>query len=161
MIPLIRPAVLADAPQMAAVHVAAWHETYGTMLDDDILATFDVNERTVTWQKILGPTRDPRSTVLVAEVDSTIVGFATAGPPRHHTPARDWELSSLYTLSSVHGLGVGARLLAAAVGTRPAEVWLASDNARATAFYRKHGFVEDGTTNWFERWRITEKRMVS
>lgn len=98
--------------------------------------------------------------MVVAEVDSSIVGFATSGPPRHHRPAREWELASLYTLSSVHGRGVGAALLAAAVGTRPTEVWLAAENARATAFYRKHGFVEDGTTNWFDRWRMTEKRMV-
>ena len=160
MRPLIRPGVLADAPQLAAVHVAAWFETYSDLLDADVLDAFDVGERTVTWGRILGPHGDPRTTVAVAEVDGSIVGFALSGPPRHHTPAREWELASLYTLSSVHGHGVGAALLRAAVGSRPAEVWLAADNARATAFYRKHGFVEDGTTNWFERWRITENRMV-
>ncbi|MBJ7287698.1 GNAT family N-acetyltransferase, partial [Williamsia sp.] len=150
---LIRPAVLADAPRLAAVHVAAWFETYSDLLAADVLDTFDVGERTVTWERVLGPQGDPGTTVAVAEIDRSIVGFALSGPPRHHRPARGWELASLYTLSSVHGRGVGAALLEAAVGTRPAEVWLAADNARAAAFYRKHGFVEDGTTNWFERWR--------
>ncbi len=108
---------------------------------------------------MLGTQRDPLSMFVVAEVDGAIVGFATAGPSRHDNPARGWVLASLYTLSSVHG-GVGAALLDGAVGARPAEVWLAAENSRAWSFYRKHGFVDDGITNWSDRWRILEKRMV-
>lgn len=97
---------------------------------------------------------------MVAENVGVIVGFASAASSQHEIQVRDLGLSSICTFASASGTGAGAALLEAAIGDRPAGVWLASDNARATAFYRKHGFVEDGVTAIFEPWRLPEKRMV-
>jgi predicted GNAT family N-acyltransferase len=58
----------------------------------------------------------------------------------------DWQLYTIYTLASVHGLGAGQQLAQRVLGDRAAIVWLAAENPRARAFYRKIGFVEDGTT---------------
>ena len=35
-------------------------------------------------------------------------------------------------------------LLAVAVGDRAAYLWVLDGNARATAFYRRHGFADEG-----------------
>lgn len=53
--------------------------------------------------------------------------------------------ASLYLLVDVHGGGAGQALLDAAIGTEPAQLWVATDNPRARRFYARNGFVADGT----------------
>lgn len=155
----IRRARPKDAAELGEVHVRAWREAYADIVDDDVSATFDVAERTALWTRALLTDPTPGMTTHVAEVDKGIVGFATAGPPRSER-VRDIELRGLYTLARTHGTGLGGALLDKALGDRPAQLWVLTDNARAIAFYRKHGFAEDGTAGWFERWNVAEIRMV-
>lgn len=45
-----------------------------------------------------------------------------------------------------HGSGAGADLLGAVIALgEAATLWVADPNSRAQAFYRKHGFMADGT----------------
>ncbi|WP_458112707.1 GNAT family N-acetyltransferase [Arthrobacter sp. R1-13] len=56
------------------------------------------------------------------------------------------QLHLLYTYAAFHGSGVGAALLNAVIEcSAPAELWVADPNPRAQAFYRRNGFVIDGT----------------
>lgn len=74
-----------------------------------------------------------------------MVGLALAGPP---TDDVTWakQLYALYTYAAVHGSGAGSALLAAVLEPRVSVgLWVADPNPRAQAFYRKHGFVADGT----------------
>lgn len=81
-----------------------------------------------------------------------LVGFASVcrGPQSWELQlvpdiAPERELVKLYTLPRTHGSGLGARLLEAAVGREsPVYLWIMGGNARAEAFYRKHGFREIG-----------------
>lgn len=73
-------------------------------------------------------------------------------------PAR--ELSTLYVLRSHHGTGAGQALLDATIGAvappapgsppapapapAPVSLWVAEQNPRALAFYRRNGFRRDG-----------------
>lgn len=162
--PSVRPAVPTDADGLAEVHVRAWHETYTDLVSAEVVAGFDVDERRAMWSRAL---RQPRTEVdgitvgtVVAEEDGAIVGFASVGPARGEDAVRSLELWSIYALARTHGAGVGPALLDAVLGDAPAQVWLAAENARATAFYAKHGFVEDGTRSLFDAWNLTEKRMV-
>ena len=164
MPPTIRRAVPADAAALAEVHVRAWHETYTGLVAPDVIATFDVDERRAMWNRAL---QQPASHLdgielgtVVAEQDGPLVGFASVGPSRGADTARTLELWSIYALAHVHGTGVGPALLNAVLGDAPAQVWLAADNARATAFYAKHGFVEDGARSLYDTWNMPEKRMV-
>ena len=50
----------------------------------------------------------------------------------------------MYVLASHYATGAGQVLLDRAIGTRDAHLWVATDNARATSFYRKNGFTPDG-----------------
>ena len=46
-----------------------------------------------------------------------------------------------------HGTGAGPTLLNAVLDSEESvALWVADPNPRAQAFYRKHGFVADGTT---------------
>jgi hypothetical protein len=52
-------------------------------------------------------------------------------------------------------------LLDAAIGDRPASLWVLDDNPRAREFYRRNGFAPDGAEKLDERWgSIREIRMV-
>ncbi|MGU3291870.1 N-acetyltransferase family protein [Williamsia sp. M5A3_1d] len=141
------------------MHVTTWRETYTGLVAADTVATFDVAEREALWTQALDTAPTPGVTTQVAEIDGEIVGFATTGPPRAER-VRDIEVRGFYTLARTHGTGLARTLLAAALGDRPAQLWVLTANARAIAFYRKNGFTEDGTTGIFERWNAAEIRMI-
>ncbi len=132
-----------DAPGIADVHVQAWREAYAHLLPAAFLASLDPVARTSRWRRIIA---DPAITVLVAEHDGRVVGWATAGPGRDVPPVRDRELEGIYVLATMHGTGAGQALLDRAIGDRPAFLWVADDNPRAEAFYHRNGFRRDGTT---------------
>ncbi len=137
----VRPADVRDADAIAAVHVQAWREAYAHLLPAEFLAALDVDARAARWRGIIA---EPDVDVLVATVDDTVAGWASAGPGRGERP-RDRELEGIYVLAEHHGSGAGQALLDAAIGPAPAFLWVADGNPRAEAFYRRNGFERDGT----------------
>ncbi len=85
-------------------------------------------------------------TVVVAEQDGAVVGWATAGPGRDEHPVRSRELEGIYVLAAAYGSGAGQMLLDTVLGDVPAYLWVADDNPRAQAFYARNGFRRDGAT---------------
>lgn len=157
----IRAAVADDADSMGLVHMACWREAYGQLLTPAFFDEHPPEQSADRWQryfeKLRGGTR-----VFVAESDdavevtavptnsdaaltSRIVGFAMSGPAQGLHPPRDLELYSIYVLAREYGTGVGQSLLDAVLEQQPASLWVAKDNPRATAFYRRNGFELDGT----------------
>lgn len=84
--------------------------------------------------------------VLVALDGDESVGLASGGTSRDADAPTPWELYSLNVQRSAQGTGLADDLLTAALGARPASVWVLTDNARARSFYRRHGFAADGAT---------------
>jgi ribosomal protein S18 acetylase RimI-like enzyme len=89
------------------------------------------------------------------------VGFAQlARPDLPDARDGDIELKRIYLLSRFHGTGAGAALMAAAVdgagGHARLLLGVYEHNARAIAFYRKHGFEPVGERrfevggHWFD-----------
>ncbi|MEE6273363.1 GNAT family N-acetyltransferase [Georgenia wangjunii] len=144
----IRPAHVADAEAVAAVHAQAWRETYSGSVPDDVFAEM---ERTGPdgWRRALA---DPGGMATwLAERSGEVVGLAQAhavGPGN----VRPLQLSVLYVLRAHQGTGTGQRLLDVAVGDAPCFLWVAEDNPRAIAFYRRNGFEPDGAREIEERW---------
>lgn len=104
---------------------------------------------------------EPDGIVVVATgFDDEIVGFASAGPTRDKDAPTEWELYAVNVLSEHHGTGIADRLIRAVVAERPATLWVVKDNARAIAFYRRHGFEVDGGSKFHEPTGAPEIRMV-
>jgi GNAT superfamily N-acetyltransferase len=144
---LIRPAVLADAEGIARVHAGSWRETYGRFVEDpDTSPWFEVDRRIGMW---LANLRDGTFSTVVAVDDSGPVGFAAVLATPEADAVRPEELTMLYVLARAHGTGAGQALLDAALADRPASLWVAADNPRAHAFYRRNGFVPDGAESSF------------
>lgn len=144
---VIRPATAADAEAMARVHVESWRETYRGIMPANVLDDPGfVPKRTEFWTRVLADDRFTADSVAVAVDGEAVVGIALSQPPgpegvdEHHQ-----RLHVLYVLASHHGTGTGGALLDAVVRhDLPAALWVAAANPRARAFYRKHGFTEDG-----------------
>lgn len=143
----IRQPTSADAPRIAELHVAAWRETYAHLLPGDFFDEEHIQGRYSMWKRILADSRKEWA-VRIAERSRDLIGFAMVGPSLGFDGEdlpRDRQVYSIYVLERHHGDGVGQALLDSALGENPAMLWVAKENPRAIAFYRRNGFEFDGT----------------
>jgi GNAT superfamily N-acetyltransferase len=128
----------ADADAFIALIGACWDQYPGLVLDIDTempelraLATYYAGKGGALW---------------AAEVDGRIVGMVAARP--HDAGA--WEICRVYVLPSLHGSGLGQRLLdtaeahALAAGAAHLVLWSDTRFERAHRFYEKCGYVRRG-----------------
>ena len=98
------------------------------------------------WMAALTDERYRGNRVAVAQRDGELVGVAMSGPPLDAGAAWVRQLYVLYVHAADHGTGAGPALLEAVVDPQEwVALWVADPNPRAQAFYRKHGFLADGT----------------
>jgi len=135
--------VLDDAAGIARVHIQAWRECYAHLLPAEALAGLQQGSREDKWRAIIIAAA---SNVWVACAGTEIVGWASAGAGRDDDAPRPWELKGIYVLASQYSSGAGQALLDSAVADGGAYLWVAEQNPRALAFYRRNGFVPDGAT---------------
>lgn len=159
---LVRRAAPADVAAVAACQAACWREAYAGLVRPGFFDAYPEGMGVDRWERVLA---DGDRVVSVAVDGSGVVGFASAGPAPAQDdsgpPPRPWQLSAVYLRAHRQGRGVADRLLASSLGARPAYLWVFQDNPRAIAFYRRHGFVPDGTAKVDERWTgLPEVRMV-
>ncbi|MBT2535027.1 GNAT family N-acetyltransferase [Arthrobacter sp. ISL-69] len=156
----VRQARVEDAAEMARVNVRSWRETYRGLMADHVLddpALPAARER--FWTAMLSDERYRANRVALAERDGDVIGIAMAGPAQNSESQWGTQLYVLYVVAAEHGTGTGAVLLDAVIGPHDsAALWVADPNPRAQAFYRKHGFVADGTVNMEDGVRVI--RMV-
>ncbi|GAA1809101.1 hypothetical protein GCM10009795_062980 [Nocardioides hankookensis] len=143
---MIRPARPDDMRAVADIWHRAWHTAHPGHVPEGLTAA-----RTLEAFRSRTPSRVADTTV--AEVDGEVAGF---------TMVADDEVEQVFVDPERHGSGIAAPLLAAAEQQVAAAghdaAWLAVvvGNARARAFYEKHGWhdasdlpyevVADGTT---------------
>ena len=155
----VRPATPADAAAIGGCHVACHRETYAGLLSPAFLAARDPARFAANWARALARPGEP--TTFLAAVDGEVVGLAQAVPSRDDPPVRPLELTTLYLRAAQHGSGLGQALLDAAIGDRPASLWVAEANPRARRFYERNGFRPDGTRAVVAAWEgIAEVRLV-
>lgn len=148
---LIRAAVPADAHGIAVVHVRGWQKAYRGLMPQDHLDALSVAQRAEGWERILADTDRP-STILVAERDGAIAGWASFGGARDDDPPGTGELWGIYAHPDAWSTGVGHALLTAVeqglrdAGHAGAYLWVLAGNERATRFYERHGWRGDGGT---------------
>ena len=131
-----------DLDEMGRVHVRVWQEAYAGLLPDDYLAGLDPTIGPARWRERLGSS--PGVGWWLARDEDGIVGMATSGPARDDDPPVGLELYAINVLRRAHGTGLADDLMAHAVGDRPAYLWVLEGNDRAIAFYRRHGFADEG-----------------
>lgn len=130
----IRPLIPSDAPAVAALWHAAWHDGHGTIFPADVVALRTPATFAARLEALAGET-------LVAIEGETVVGFACL---------LQNEIDQLYVAADVRGSGLAQRLLDAAEealaarGVRQAILQCSAGNERAHRFYARRGWVDTG-----------------
>ncbi len=147
----VRVAWSADAPEIAAMQVAAWREGYADLLPADVLAALDAEDFAAVWTAALAKPQDARNRVLVALERATVRGFAVTGPctdPDADAVA-DGEVRELVVAPSARRRGHGSRLLQAGADTlrqdrfTRAVVWLSAGDDVTRTFLIEAGWGPD------------------
>jgi GNAT superfamily N-acetyltransferase len=138
----VRRATVADARDIADVHVRAWQVAYRHAFPAAKLDALTVDEREERWRRSL-----EEQTVFVAEDGGTVVGWASAGASRDADG--EGELYGLYVAPEAWGRGAGRALIgqveAELARNHPeAILWVLEDNPRARRFYEQAGWGLDG-----------------
>ncbi len=146
----IRRACAVDAEAIAAVHVAAWRETYAGLMAAEVLAGLSVDERSARWRCILGapdPAIGTAAFVACAPSDS-VVGFGSCGRQRSQELADagfGGEFQAIYVLRAAQHRGVGRALMAtmardlASRCLQGGALWVLEGNQSARGFYEALG----------------------
>jgi GNAT superfamily N-acetyltransferase len=155
----VRSAKVPDAGEIARVHVQSWRGAYRGLLPDQILDDLSIPGRTGQWTEWLAP-GGPRENTLVALGPDGVLGFATLLIPSRDAEEPDdvGEIPAIYVDPSAWGDGAGHALLEASVaalraaGCREGILWMLDGNDRAEAFYRAHGWSDDGGRRGSQHW---------
>ena len=149
----VRDAVVADAPALGRVHVAAWRTAYVGIMPADYLENLDPADSAESWAGAIERNPLPaEGRRLVVSVDGVLVGFSLVWPARNDDEAGLGELIMINLHPDAWGVGAGTALLAADVdalrglGFDEAVLWVAEGNARARRFYEREGWQPDGAT---------------
>ena len=150
---VIRAARVADAAQIAVVHVRSWQGAYRGLLPQAYLDGLDPAQRVGRWERSLAEGEAGHAGVLVADDGGALLGFASYSSSRDSDADPGWvgEIGAIYLLPSVWGNGVGRRLMdAALLCLAEAEfvqvtLWVLDSNVRARRFYAAGGWFADGT----------------
>ena len=140
----VRAAEVEDATAIARVHVDAWQATYSGIIPQPYLDQLNVQNRTITWVRML-ERGGPQAITLVSEDhDERIVGFVSAGQARTEDPRFSAEITSLYVMPGFQRKGHGLRLFMAAANRLSRRklkgllVWVLAEN-NARGFYEALG----------------------
>lgn len=154
----IRPALPADARELALLGERLWRGTYtglipSSNLELHLAATFGVARQDAELA-------DPANLTLVLDAEGKLMGYALLrahGPEPAHPGCpffRPLEVARFYLDASLHGSGAAAQLMAAVLARAATEghdgVWLQvwEQNPRAIRFYAKMGFLDAGDASY-------------
>jgi ribosomal protein S18 acetylase RimI-like enzyme len=138
----IRAAVPADAPEIAALHVAVWRSTYRDLAPPEAIRLLDEPRRQAQWEAMLAKAE---RTMLVAERNGQIVGIGTAGAATVPELGERGEILYLYVDPTYARAGIGRALMRRlalalqAQGYRSVALGVVEGNQPAIDFYSKLG----------------------
>lgn len=148
----VRIAWHTDAAAITAVQIAAWRQTYATLLPAELLDALPADEFRARWEQSITKPKEARQRVLVALERATVRGFTTTAPSTDTDadPGSAAEVGEVVVDPTSRGAGHGSRLLHAAVDTMRADgftratTWVTSSNDDVRRFLTDQGWSADG-----------------
>lgn len=144
----VRPAIPADAPGIARVHVDTWRTTYRGLVPDEVLAGLSYEKGQARWERTLQDPESGQFVFVAADGKSgQVVGFAVAGPERTGDPVYTGEVYAIYILEAYQRKGLGRRLIGACArelagrDRKAMLIWVLRDNPNRP-FYEALGGVK-------------------
>lgn len=163
---LVRRPSRGDAEAFAELHAHVWRATYRGLMEDRVVDALSPEGFAPMWESIGAAydedrvPDDGRQFWVATTPDGDPVGFMMWGPPRDVDQPAPRQLWSLNVHPDHQGSGLARQLMDERFGSGPAYLWVARGNARAIAFYERHGFALDGTEAEDNHDGVVELRMV-
>jgi ribosomal protein S18 acetylase RimI-like enzyme len=147
--PVIRAATLADADEIARVHIASSQTGYRGILPDDYLDRAPEREPACRegWRRDLSAPAPDFAAFVAVDAAGAIGGFASVGRERRAPDGRRGEILAVYTLATQRRGGLGRALVARCAGHLRERgfagmvVWVLERNLAARRFYESLGGV--------------------
>lgn len=147
----IRTASQDDLPALAALHVAAWEDSYRGILPDGAIDRHTVASRLANFEKVLE--RSPHALLLAEGAEGTLQGFCHADRvmDAETKTAAEGEVRALYVAPGFKRQGLGTLLLDAALhrlrsrGCSSVIVWTLEELEGACRFYESCEGFRSGT----------------
>lgn len=142
---MLRPYADADLEALATLHAVSRRHAYAGTLPPEAIERVTPQAMLEQWADRLAEPLPGRQ-IVVAESGGRLVGFAMTT-----VVADGGELNAIHVHPDHHGTGVAVALHDLAMdqlrdgGCAAAYLWVLVGNERAQAFYRRHGWVFDGT----------------
>jgi GNAT superfamily N-acetyltransferase len=147
----IRDALPGDAQRIAEINAAGWRTAYVGMIEDERLASIDVEEWAETIRGNLERLSEGSFSMVGLTGDEIVGSCFVVSPPRDEDVGPEFsELVAIYVDPEHWRRGVGSVLLeaaqsrAASSGATEMSLWTLTENAPAQAFYERHGWRRDG-----------------
>ncbi len=146
----VREATEKDLAEAAAVQALCLREIGEGVIPDEALDELTgpetVHATVDSWKELM--TDGGTFWVVDDRLNMRIVGVALTQLSTDPDAPTPLELSTLHVMPEARTCGASDALITAALGDRPAHVWVFKDNPRAQHFLRRHGFeVEPGSTD--------------
>jgi ribosomal protein S18 acetylase RimI-like enzyme len=148
----IRQATIADVKDIVQLHSDSWQVSYQGKLNSDYLARKVPQERQTFWQERFDRPSHGQQ-ILVAEVDTRIVGFACVFLDKD--PKWGSYLDNLHVSQNQQSKGIGKSLLTAVaeICTLKATseglcLQVTQFNTNAHRFYKRLGADSQGESTW-------------
>jgi ribosomal protein S18 acetylase RimI-like enzyme len=147
----IRPATLDDAQGLSEAAARMFETTFGPDNTAEDMASYLTSAFTVEKQR--AELADPERATFIVDANGTIGGYATMHRGARSagvTGERPAEIQRIYVDRSYQGMRMGESLMMSCLHQARRwqcdQIWLAvwERNARAIAFYTKHGFRKVG-----------------
>jgi ribosomal protein S18 acetylase RimI-like enzyme len=139
----IRRATAADAEAIAAIHVAAYDETYRGLAPPEVFEGLNLERRTAQWRRFFAEPR-PDAAAFLIEQDGEAAGFGSNGIDRSGLAPIGW-IKAVYLLKRAQGRGLGLAMMATLAedlmskGVSEIRLDVAVGNDHAEAFYQRLG----------------------
>lgn len=147
---ILRPAVQADAPALAALGREAFVTKFGHLYRTEDLVPF--LEKVYAPAAVAAEIADPQRLYRLADWDGRLAGYCklglACGWAQYAQGQRAIELKQLYTDAALTGQGIGAALMewaldeAKARGADEMQLSVWSGNQGAQKFYARYGFTK-------------------
>src|SRR5690348_7127920 len=136
----VRPAVLADADEIARIQVTTWQHGYASILPQVVLEQVTIETAVAAWRAALEAPPSAHHRVLVAQEQQYVVGFTALAPaedlqPDEPDPQSTVAIGPILVEPRWGRRGHGSRLMAAAV-----------DLARADGMTRAVSWIPEADT---------------
>ena len=151
---MIVEAKIENAYDIARIHVCTWQAAYKGIMPETYLENLSIDKRQKRWESLLQDSK--RNTLITTNEAGELVGWSSCGLSRDKDVSGVAELYAIYIHPDYWGKGFGRELMIASetlmksLGFSKITLWVLKKNSRTRHFYKKAGYLCDGTEKQIE-----------